>query len=122
MTVSSTPPTNRAKKAGAARRGRPSPPTDATLAQALAWHRGGRQPTGAHPLCVCRKPIEWPPRPEIDWEAYQALETPEERREYWREDAYGGQVRAWREECERVRLAARCAVHGVTPSRWCKPW
>lgn len=101
------------------RRGRPSPPTDATLAQALAWHRGGRQATGAHPLCACRTPIDYPPRPD-GWEAYSALRTPEDRRAWWTE--YRDRIAAWREECERVRLAARCEVHGVTPSKWSKPW
>jgi hypothetical protein len=74
------------------------PPTDATLEQALAWPGPGRKATPAHPLCTCRKPIDYPPRPDEL-----------------------GLFREWLQKCEAVRLAAHCPVHNVTPSVWTKP-
>lgn len=104
----------------------PAPPKDATLAQALAWHRGGRKPTSAHPLCVCRSEVQYPPKPEGDWfgQEYRACETADERKAFLQRERlrHGAAVDAWREECEAVRQAARCVVHDTLPSKWSKPW
>jgi hypothetical protein len=100
--------------------GRPPPPTDATLAQAFAWPGPGRKATTAHPLCTCRKAVDYPARPGMDWDAHRACTSPAERRAWWRQEVERLRVLedAWREECKRVRRAARCPLHDRTPSIW----
>lgn len=89
-------------------------------------HRGGRVATAAHPLCTCRRPVDYPPKP--DWSPfgpeYEACQTADERRDYLAADMIRSRaaIATWREECERVRLAHRCEIHRVTPSVWSKPW
>lgn len=95
-------------------RPRLTPPTDATLAQALAWPGPGRTPTAAHPLCRCQQPVDYPPRPDIDFDRFHGGQ---EQIDYIREE-YPRRVQEWREACEAARLAARCVAHDRTPSVW----
>ncbi len=78
----------------------------------------GREPTTAHPMCKCGKPVQCPPEPDFDsdwyWRTHSELETTQERRQFVARHAaeWDKEWLAWRAARD---AALRCPMHPNGP-------